>query len=78
MPSFDTCVHDPAALRRLVDVVGADRVVLGSDYPFDMGTEDPVGAAKDAGLDDDALERLLGSTAARLLGGVRSAQAEVR
>lgn len=30
---FDTCVHDPRALRYLIDIVGVDRVVLGTNYP---------------------------------------------
>jgi aminocarboxymuconate-semialdehyde decarboxylase len=54
---FDTVVHDPAALRSLIDRVGADRVVLGSDYPFDMGYDDPV-AALDATPALTAAERV--------------------
>lgn len=38
---YDTITHDPQALRYLIDVVGADRVLLGSDYCFDMGYEQP-------------------------------------
>ncbi|HUF09039.1 MAG TPA: amidohydrolase family protein [Rhodothermales bacterium] len=38
---FDTIVHDPAALRFLLDSVGAHRVLLGTDYPFEMGDRDP-------------------------------------
>ena len=38
----DTVLHSPASLRFLLDVVGADHVVLGSDYPFEMGDLDPV------------------------------------
>jgi predicted TIM-barrel fold metal-dependent hydrolase len=38
---FDSLVYSPAGLRSLVDAVGADRVLLGSDYPFDMGVPDP-------------------------------------
>lgn len=37
----DCLVHDPGALDRAVEVFGADRVVLGSDWPFPMGTDDP-------------------------------------
>lgn len=40
---YDTVLHDPAAIRYLIDRVGADRVLLGSDYPFEMGDPDPVG-----------------------------------
>src|SRR5688500_7881797 len=38
---YDTCVYDPAVLRVLLDRVGADRLVMGSDYP--VGEKDPVG-----------------------------------
>ena len=34
---YDTLTHDPSAARWLIDQVGADRVVLGTDTPFDMG-----------------------------------------
>ncbi|MER7453452.1 amidohydrolase family protein [Nocardia beijingensis] len=40
---FDSLVYDDATLNRLVEVAGADRVLLGSDYPFDMGVADPIG-----------------------------------
>jgi aminocarboxymuconate-semialdehyde decarboxylase len=39
---FDNLVHDDAALRYLVDTVGLGQVVLGTDYPADMGPADPV------------------------------------
>lgn len=38
---FDTITHDPQALRFLADLVGAERIVVGTDAPFDMGDEDP-------------------------------------
>ncbi|MBI2912049.1 MAG: amidohydrolase family protein, partial [Chloroflexi bacterium] len=38
----DTITWSEAALRFLIDTVGADRVVLGSDFPYDMGPESPV------------------------------------
>jgi len=38
---FDTLTHDPQALRYLVGLVGAERLVLGTDAPFDMGDENP-------------------------------------
>jgi aminocarboxymuconate-semialdehyde decarboxylase len=43
---FDTITHDPQALRFLVDLVGADRVVVGTDAPFDMGDEAPENVLK--------------------------------
>ncbi len=46
----DTCVFRPDDTARLVAFMGADRVMLGSDYPFDMGDTDPVGTLDAAGL----------------------------
>jgi aminocarboxymuconate-semialdehyde decarboxylase len=40
---FDTIAHSPAALKFLIEQVGADHVILGSDYFFDMGPDDPIG-----------------------------------
>ena len=39
---FDALVYTAPALRFLVDSVGEDHVTLGSDYPFDMGVDDPI------------------------------------
>ncbi|MDN5924532.1 MAG: amidohydrolase, partial [Xanthomonadales bacterium] len=44
---FDSCVHDPQAMQYLLDVVGNDRVMLGTDYPFPLG-EQELGHAIDA------------------------------
>lgn len=69
---FDTVLHSPAALRFLLDVVGTDRVVLGSDYPFRMGDPDPVGTVSAApGLDDAARGQVLEGNLAGLLDGIR-------
>jgi aminocarboxymuconate-semialdehyde decarboxylase len=65
---FDTVVHDPRALRALVEVVGASQVLLGSDFPFDMGLDDPVSDIKAAGLADDVVAAILGGNADELLG----------
>jgi aminocarboxymuconate-semialdehyde decarboxylase len=45
---FDTITHDAQALRYLVDRVGAEHVVLGTDLPFDMAPPDPVAELTDA------------------------------
>jgi aminocarboxymuconate-semialdehyde decarboxylase len=63
---FDTLTFSPAALRYLVDLVGADRLMLGSDYPFEMAETDPVGVTK-AGVPEHHHEAVLGGTAARIL-----------
>jgi aminocarboxymuconate-semialdehyde decarboxylase len=43
---YDTVTHSDLALRYLVNLVGSDRVVIGTDYRFDMGCMDPVGTLK--------------------------------
>jgi aminocarboxymuconate-semialdehyde decarboxylase len=65
---FDTVVHDVDLLRALVDFAGADRVLCGSDYPFDMGAERPVELVRAAGLRPEDEEAILGGNALRLLG----------
>ncbi|MFD5583359.1 amidohydrolase family protein [Streptomyces sp. NPDC127063] len=64
---FDSLVHDPHVLRELVRVAGADRVLLGSDFPFDMGAEDPVGALRAARLPDHEFHAVSGGNASALL-----------
>jgi aminocarboxymuconate-semialdehyde decarboxylase len=66
---FDTLVYEPQGLRHLVDVVGASQLVVGSDYPFDMGHDDPQGLlAATAGLSDAERAAILGGNARSLLG----------
>jgi aminocarboxymuconate-semialdehyde decarboxylase len=67
---YDTVTHDVQLLRELVAFAGADHVVLGSDYPFDMADQDPVATVRAAGFapQDEAL--ILGATAERLLSRV--------
>jgi aminocarboxymuconate-semialdehyde decarboxylase len=38
---FDSCVHDLRALEYLIDCVGAEQVMLGTDYPFPLGEQHP-------------------------------------
>jgi aminocarboxymuconate-semialdehyde decarboxylase len=64
---FDSLVHDPYVLRELIRAVGPDRVLLGSDFPFDMGTDDPVGALRAARLPDADFHAVRGGNAAALL-----------
>lgn len=65
----DCLVYDPAHLGFLVQQMGADRVVVGTDYPYDMGFHDPVGlVSATAGLSDDDRHRILAGNAAALLG----------
>jgi len=64
----DSAVFNAASLRLLVDVMGEDRVVLGSDYPFPLG-EERVGALirETSGLSADVRRKLLGANALKFL-----------
>ena len=64
---FDSIVHSAAALQYLVQVVGADRVVIGTDYPMGMGDFDPVHKVMQLDLADDERQKILGTNAARAL-----------
>ena len=60
-------MFDPPALAALFQRVGADRILLGADYP--VGEDDPVGVVKNAvTLSNADLAKVAGGTAARLLG----------
>ncbi len=59
----DSLTLSPRNLRFIVDELGPDRVMIGSDYPFDMGDPDPVGSLATAGL-DEAARRLIESATA--------------
>lgn len=58
---YDTIVFDPMILRHVIEVVGSSQVVLGTDYPFDMAEDDPVGFVQTAELDDAVAESILTS-----------------
>ena len=67
--TYDIISHDPGALRYLVATVGADRVMLGTDFCFDMGYDRPraVIESKAAGLNRKDQDRVVRDNAARLL-----------
>lgn len=65
---FDTITHDPDLLRTLVGYVGPDHVLLGSDYPFDMGLARPAEIVHALELSPADEMKILGGNAARLLG----------
>ena len=69
---FDTVLHSPQSLRHLIDVVGAEHVLLGSDYPFLMGEPEPVAAlAAVPGLDAGERQLVAHDNLAAILEGVR-------
>jgi aminocarboxymuconate-semialdehyde decarboxylase len=65
---FDTLTHDDALLRALIDYAGPEHVLLGSDYPFDMGDPRHVDTVRALELATDVEAAILGGNAERLLG----------
>jgi aminocarboxymuconate-semialdehyde decarboxylase len=63
---YDTLVQFPPALAYLVQLVGADRVLLGSDHPFWLGDPEPGRIVREAGLPPAAQAAILGDNAARI------------
>lgn len=63
---YDTLTQFPPALTYLVKVVGADRVLLGSDHPFWLGDPEPLRIVHNSGLSTDEQAAILGNNAARL------------
>lgn len=65
----DTVVYTPESVAQLVAMLGPEHVLLGTDYPFDMGEDDPVGLLeRTPGLSTAERELIAGGNAARLLG----------
>jgi aminocarboxymuconate-semialdehyde decarboxylase len=64
---FDTLTHDDALLRALIDYAGPDHVLLGSDYPFDMGDARHVDTVRALELPGEVEEAILAGNAERLL-----------
>jgi aminocarboxymuconate-semialdehyde decarboxylase len=63
---FDSCVYETEVLEALVKRVGADRVVLGSDYP--VGEPKPIEFVESCALSAQEKENIIGANAARLFG----------
>jgi aminocarboxymuconate-semialdehyde decarboxylase len=56
---FDSLVHDPQMLDYLVKLAGADKVALGSDYPFPLGELEPGKLIESCGFDEETKAKLL-------------------
>ncbi|MPZ51426.1 MAG: amidohydrolase family protein [Acidimicrobiia bacterium] len=68
---YDTVLHDSRALAFLVNLVGADRVVMGTDYPFEMGDPDPVATVRSIpDLSDEDRHLILEGNVERILGNL--------
>jgi aminocarboxymuconate-semialdehyde decarboxylase len=65
---FDCILHSEPALRYLVETFGADHVLLGSDYPFDMGMMDCVQQVRALRVSEQDRRTILGQAAVGLLG----------
>lgn len=69
---YDTVLHDPGPLMFLVGQVGADHVVMGTDYPFPMGDPRPVETVQGVpGITDEQRELILGGNVERLLAAIK-------
>ena len=66
--NFDTITHSAMGLEYLVANFGADHVVLGSDYPYDMGDPEPVTSLRAARIDSVGMEQISSANACKLLG----------
>jgi aminocarboxymuconate-semialdehyde decarboxylase len=65
---FDTITFDEQMLRQMIDRYGSGHVLLGTDYPYDMGEDDPVGLISGVPrLSSADRQRIMGANAARLL-----------
>ena len=64
---LDTTVFDPVMLEHLVERYGAEHVLLGTDYPYDMGLPDPLALIADARITEADKELIAGGNARRLL-----------
>jgi aminocarboxymuconate-semialdehyde decarboxylase len=65
---FDTITFDTQMLRHIIDKYGPEHIVLGTDYPYDMGEEDPVGLIESVPrLKRSEKDLIMGGNAARLL-----------
>jgi aminocarboxymuconate-semialdehyde decarboxylase len=65
---YDTIVQDPRALRYLADIVGPDRIMMGSDMPFPIGDPAPLKIVGEAGFSDSERAAMNGRLAQRLFG----------
>jgi len=65
--SYDTICHSPKILKFLIAELGPERIMLGSDYCYDMGYEQPVEFIQQAGLTSAQRTMILGGNAAKML-----------
>ena len=65
---YDTIVQDPRTLRYLADIIGSDRIMMGSDMPFPIGDLTPMKIVGEAKFSDSERAAINGGLAQKLLG----------
>src|SRR5262249_57563091 len=65
--TYDTIAHSKPIMEFVISMGGADRVMIRSDYCFNMGYEQPVGFVEELNLSSEERKMILGTTAAKLL-----------
>jgi aminocarboxymuconate-semialdehyde decarboxylase len=65
--TYDTIAHSKPIMEFVISMVGADRVMIGSDYCFDMGYEQPIKFVDQLNLSPEQRKMILGTTAAKIL-----------
>jgi aminocarboxymuconate-semialdehyde decarboxylase len=63
---FDSILHDPRVLQFVIGMLGADRLMMGSDMPFPIGDEEPMKIVAAAGLKPEQVASINGGLAAKL------------
>jgi aminocarboxymuconate-semialdehyde decarboxylase len=69
--AYDSIVHAPKALRFLIDVVGLDNVVLGTDYSFPPADMEPLALLRSAGLSAAEVRAIADDNARRVFARLR-------
>jgi aminocarboxymuconate-semialdehyde decarboxylase len=69
--AYDSIVHAPKALRFLIDVVGVDNVVLGTDYSFPPADMEPLALLRSAGLSAAEIDAIADANPRRVFGRLR-------
>ena len=62
----DTILHDPRVLKFVIEMIGADRLMMGSDVPFPIGDDEPMKIVDAAGLGAAQVAAINGGTAAKV------------
>lgn len=62
----DTILHDPKVLRFVIDMIGSERIMMGSDMPFPIGDMEPLKIVQSAGLSSEQVARINGGLAKEL------------